>query len=247
MTEVLAPRLPALFEEELVGSYGQPRWTTKRLFPTTRVYVVPEGKLEFEHWTRIKVPEKGKSTVQNQYELEVGLPGRLQADLYLVTEKEGSEGGLDIAEQKFELRYALADWGKLWGNPTLYFEWVERNAEADAYEAKLLLGDELAPSWHWGSNLVFEREISGDLTNEYALTFGISHTVRDSKFALGAELKAELSDVHGDRGDYDQAYEIGPSMRWQPFPAFHIDVAPLVGFGPDARDLDVFVVAGWEF
>ncbi len=247
VTEVLADRLPLLYEDERVGPYGQPRWTTKRLFPTTRTYVAPPGKLEFEHWTRVKVPEKGSATIENQYEMEVGLPGRFQLDLYLVTEKTGTEGELDITEQKFEVRHALADWGEIWGNPTLYLEWVERNADVDAYEAKLLLADELAPGWHWGSNLVFERDVGGDLANEYALTFGISHPVIDSKLALGGELKIEYSDVHGDRGDYEQAYEIGPSMRWQPFPAFHLDFAPLVGFGPDARDFDLYLVMGWEF
>src|SRR6266436_9927032 len=39
-----------LREEDRVGSYGQPRWTATRRFPNTRVYVVPEGKIEGELW-----------------------------------------------------------------------------------------------------------------------------------------------------------------------------------------------------
>jgi len=45
-------RVPELFEEQRIGSYQQPRWTATRRFPTTRVYVVPEGKVEFEYWLR---------------------------------------------------------------------------------------------------------------------------------------------------------------------------------------------------
>lgn len=236
-----------LFEEDRVGSYGQPRWTAKRLFPTTRVYVVPEGKVEVEHWTRVKTPRDGKTTVENQYEIEFGLPNRFQLDLYFVTEKTGSQGDLDIAEQKFELRYALADWGVIPWNPTLYAEWVESNGGADKIEAKLLLGDELAPTWHWGANLVYEHEVSGDLESEYELTFGISHTLIDSKLAVGAEMKAALVDTHADRGDFEESLEIGPSLRYQPTPNLHIDFAPLVGIGHESRESDIYLVIGYEF
>src|SRR5258705_9911513 len=46
---VVGEKQSELREEDRVGSYGQPRWTATRLFPGTRVYVVPEGKLEFEY------------------------------------------------------------------------------------------------------------------------------------------------------------------------------------------------------
>lgn len=235
------------WEDERVGSYGQPRWTTKRLFPSTRVYVVPEGKIEFEFWTRVKVPREGQTTVENQYELEFGLPGRFQLDLYFVTDKTGTEGELDTTEQKYEIRHALADWGEIFLNPTLYAEYVERDSESDAMELKLLLGDTIAPGWHFGSNLVFEREFGGSLENVYELTAGISRVVRDGELALGAEMKAALVDEHGDRGDFAKELEIGPSVRWQPMPAMHFDFAPLIGIGSDSRAADIYLVVGWEF
>jgi len=246
-TFVRAAREGLLREEDRIGDYGQPRWTAKRLFPTTRVYVVPSGKVEFEHWTRVKVPEEGKSEVETQYELELGLPHRFQIDLYYVTSKTGEEGTLDISEQKYELRYALADWGKLWMNPTLYFEYVERNAQADKVEYKLLLGDELGEGWHFGSNLVFEHELDGAGENEYELTTGLSHTIIDEKFSMGAEMKAALVDEHVDRGDYTKELEIGPSFQYRPLPQMHIDFAPLIGIGDDSRAADIFLVIGWEF
>ncbi|MSR63599.1 MAG: hypothetical protein EXS08_14270 [Planctomycetes bacterium] len=246
-TLVRGVREGLLREEDRIGDYGQPRWTAKRLFPATRVYVVPSGKVEFEHWTRVKVPEEGKSEVETQYELELGLPNRFQIDLYYVTSKTGEEGALDISEQKYELRYALADWGKLWMNPTLYLEYVERNAQADKVEYKLLLGDELAEGWHFGSNLVLEHELDGAGENEYELTAGLSHTVVDEKFSLGAEMKASLVDVHADRGDYTRSLEIGPSLQYRPLPQMHIDFAPLIGIGGDSRAADLYLVVGWEF
>jgi hypothetical protein len=246
-TVVEGSRLPFLWEEDRIGSYGQPRWTARRLFPTTRVYVRPEGELELEYWTRVKVPDEGPTEVETQYEVEVGLPGRFQLDLYMVNSKKGGEGELALAEQKTELRYALADWGEIPANPTLYVEWVSRDERPDKAEFKLLLGDELARSWHWGSNLVFEHEVSGERENEYGLTLGIAHTVVDGKLSLGAEMKAALVDTAADRGDYEKELEIGPSLRWMPMPAMHIDFAPLIGIGADSRAADIFLVVGWEF
>src|SRR3954467_1130618 len=49
---VVGEKQSDLREEDRVGSYAQPRWTATRRFPSTRVYVVPEGKLEFEYWLR---------------------------------------------------------------------------------------------------------------------------------------------------------------------------------------------------
>jgi len=245
-TVVRALREGQLREEDRIGSYGQPRWTAKRLFPTTRVYVVPEGKVEFEWWTRAKVPEEGQTEVETMYELEFGLPHRFQLDLYYVTSKTGSEGELDTREQKYEIRYALADWGEIWMNPTLYFEYVQRDAEADKVEYKLLFGEELGEGWHFGSNLVLEHELDGAGENEYELTSGIARTVIDEKFSIGAEVKAALTDTHADRGDYEESLEIGPSFRYQPLPQMHIDFAPLIGIGGDSRAADIFLVVGWE-
>jgi hypothetical protein len=244
---VTAERWSPYRESELIGDYNQPRWTARRLFPTTRIYVLPEGQLDFELWQRIKVPEEGPSTVETQYEFEIGLGHRLQFDYYLVTERTGEEGETDFSEQKYELRYALADWGDLFWNPTLYAEWKSVSGGPDGIEAKLLLGDEVSPGWKAGANLIYEHEVSGDLTTEYGLTVGISRTIIDEKFSLGAEIKTAFTDVHDDRGDFEKELEVGPSLQWRPVPAMHLDVAPLVGIGSDSRDFDIFLVLGWEF
>ena len=46
--EVVSTASRASGETERVGAYGQPEWTTRRRFARTRVYVLPEGQLEFE-------------------------------------------------------------------------------------------------------------------------------------------------------------------------------------------------------
>lgn len=234
-------------DSDLIGSYGQPRWTSRRLFPTTRVYVLREGQLDFELWNRVKIPREGAATVETQYEFEIGLPNRFQFDYYFVTDHEGSDGETEISEQKYEVRYALADWGEIPWNPTLYVEWATVSGGPDVFEGKLLLGDEVSPGWKVGSNLVWERQVSGDLANVYELTAGVSRTIVDEKFSLGGEAKLEFEDVHGDRGEYAESLEVGPSLQWRPIPSMHLDVAPLVGIGGESRRGDLYFVLGWEF
>src|SRR5690348_10022388 len=64
---------PDLKEQELICSYGQPRWTARRRFTETRAYVVPEGQIEFEYWLTVKDharnDDDGATKVTQQYEL----------------------------------------------------------------------------------------------------------------------------------------------------------------------------------
>lgn len=235
-----------LREEQRVGSYAQPRWTTERRFSETRLYVRPEGSLEFEYWLIPTVARKGPSEIKNQFELEFGLPSRLQLDLYLVTRKEES-GGPTLVDYMIEMRYALADWNVIWGNPTLYLEYSAHDQEPDAIEAKLLLGGEIVPRWHWGANLSYERETGGQATNEYEITGGVSYTLLDERFSVGGEVKANVTDTHAHRGRFVDNTFVGPSLQYRPFQRMHIDFAPLVGVTHESPALQAFLIIGWDF
>jgi len=229
-----------------VGSYGQPRWTATRRFPGTRVYVVPEGKIEFEYWLRPTINKDGSTDTRSLYELEMGLPKRFQLDLYLRTDQEGDKGDMLLGEQ-IEVRWAFADWGKIPGNPTVYFEYVMLEDRPDKIEPKLLLGGELAPRWHWGANLVAEIELGGPRSHEYQLTGAVSYTVIDSKFSVGAESQLIMTDVAGDRGNFDTEVLLGPSIQFRPLPQMTINFAPLVGLTDDSPDAQIYLNLGWEF
>lgn len=244
--QVVGARESDLKEEERIGSYGQPRWTAVRRFPTTRIYVLPEGEIDAEYWMRVDEDGHGETTVTHLYEIEMGLPHRFQLDLY-VESKHGDEWDFtDETARLYELRYALADWGVLWGNPTLYYEYYDSQHGTDKREAKLLLGDELAEGWHWGTNVVYEKEVSGSREGETELTAGLSKTLIDERFSLGGELKANRVTEKGESGSRHEIFA-GPSLQYRPSPRAHIDFAPLVGFGGDSGDLQIWFIAGWEF
>ncbi|MCA9557865.1 MAG: hypothetical protein H6704_30555 [Myxococcales bacterium] len=249
-----------LVEEDRIGSYKQPRWTARRRFPTTRVYVRPEGQFAFEYWLRstADLENFGKANAKKYrsiYEWEFGLGNRLQLDLYLTAEQKG-HGPIEIAKESIELRYALADWGEIWANPTLYFEAGRHNAEENFVELKVLLGGEMAPGLHSGLNLVLERVVGGPETHEYKVTGGISKTIVDTQLSIGAEAEVELIDDKDNRFDFiEKKYVVGPSISWQPSKHIHLLLTPLFGIAQEkAGDeeettfiMQNWLVAGWDY
>lgn len=246
--KVVGEPQPALREEERVGSYEQPRWTATRRFPGTRVYVVPEGKVEFEYWLRPTIERHEPTEVRHLWEVEFGLPYRFQLDLYYRIDQEGDESEWQHGEQ-VELRYALADWGVLPGNPTLYFEWVSLENRPDKIEPKILFGGEITSGLHWGLNLVAELELGGEKEYEYQVTSGLSYTIIDSKLSAGIEAIGMIADVQGDRGNFGQseAIFVGPSVQYRPMPQVTMNLAPLFGVTDDSPDARVFINFGYEF
>lgn len=245
---VFGERGHRLREEQRVGSYRQPRWTATRRFPTTRIYVVPEGKVEFEAWIRPTWKDDGTVEMRSLWEMEFGLPHRFQLDLYLRTDQLLDPGGKASQHaQQIEVRWALADWGKIWANPTLYLEWINRYDKPDKIEPKLLLGGQLAEGVHAGANLVAEFEMGGAREYEYQLTAGISRTLVDNRLSLGAEMRFLTADVAADRGRFEETLFLGPSLQFRPLPQMVVNVAPLLGLVADSDDGQLFLNMGWEF
>ena len=245
--EVVGEPTPALNEEQRIGPYAQPRWTARRKFGTTRVYVRPPGTAELEFWLRPTVNKDGSTEIRTLYELSVGFEPRLQLDLYFRTDQEGDDSEMLIGHQ-VEVRYALADWGKIWGNPTLYVEWASLEQRPDVFEAKLLLGGEITERWHWGANLVGEFQLGDEREYEYQLTGGASYTLIDSKLSLGGEAQLIVSDVKDDRGDFGTpTIFLGPSVQLKPTERLSFILSPLVGLTDESPDFRAFLVVGYEF
>src|SRR5438132_6091040 len=109
-----------LGEEQYTGPYQQPEWTTERRFPGTRVYLQQQPwDVGFEQWVRYRDNKDGTKETRFQEEVELGLPHRFQLDLY-ETWAIDQDRRANQDEYSAEVRYALADWGKIPLNPTLY-------------------------------------------------------------------------------------------------------------------------------
>jgi hypothetical protein len=236
---------PVASEDNLIGDNLQPEWTAHRRFPTTRVYVLPPWQVEFEQWWKGKFPREGRSEHLFQSEIEIGLPCRFQLDLYENVENT-SNGTTSHAGNQVEARWAFADWGKIPLNPTLYAEWKFNDGAPDAYELKLLFGEQLAPRWHWAFNLFYEQETGGLRATELGFSQAVSYSPLDGKLSVGIEMNFEHTTERGSRGDPSIEFLIGPSIQWRPTSRTHLDLVPLFGMTKDSPRVEAFVVFGFE-
>ncbi len=265
---VRGKRDSVLREEDRIGDYEQPRWTATRRFTEVRVYVIPKNQIEFEYWlfadtpTRHEIDDarasgapRPKASIKQVYEVEMGLGYRMQLDLYQVFVKDGGNGDNQLDETKAELRYALADWGRLWGNPTLYGEWTQAAHGSDLAEFKLLLGDEWSPKWHWATNLVYEAELTQSKEHSHEWNSAISYTVIDGRFSIGLEDKIGYVTSHdpdstggfGDAKSHHWEISAGPCLQVRTVPRMHLDVSEFIGINKDAPESRTVAIIGWEF
>ncbi|MCX6997668.1 MAG: hypothetical protein NTV49_11420 [Kiritimatiellaeota bacterium] len=249
-----APSLPPievhaapLREEQAVGPYAQPEWTTARRFPTTRVYLQQTPWDQgVEGWWRGQWFKDGTSKHRYEAEYELGLPGRMQLDLYhaWATDQEHVSKAEYLSA---ELRYALADWGKIPLNPTLYGEAKYVWDGPNVLEGKLLLGDQFGQRIHWGVNFVWEEEAGGERERELAVSQAASFAVIDQRLSLGYEWQYYTTTVAGDRAHPEKSLVIGPSLQWRPTANTHLDFVPMFGVTEDAPRMRSFVVFGFDF
>ena len=238
-----------LTEEQPADETGRPEWTGARRFAGTRVYIQKAPwEVGIESWWRLKHRRDGTIAHRLLQEVEIGLPGRMQLDLY--TDHEGSnDGRFHFQSFNAELRYALADWGKIWGNPTLYAEYkfADKHWGPDVYECKLLLGDQLAPRWHWGVNFVWEAEVGGEREQEFQVTTGLSYTVIDGKLGVGLETFYDRDSVKNARGSASDIFAVGPSIQWRVTKNIHVDLNCMFGTNKASERQIGYLVIGYDF
>lgn len=239
----------ALHEESRVGPAEQPEWTTHRRFSTTRAYVqMTPWEMGAEQWWRGRFFRDGSAGHLLQEEVSLGLPYRIQADLYenWTIDDHGRARHHDVAT---EFRWALADWGKIPLNPTLYGEWkfVDATRGPDVFEVKLLLSEEIAPGWHWAWNGIYEQEVGMGRTTELAFSQGISYSLIDRKLSAGVEMVFKHETEKGNRHDPEIGFLIGPSLQWRPRPNMHLDIVPLLGVLHDSPRVESYIVFGIDF
>jgi hypothetical protein len=230
-----------LSQQTLVGPNQQPEWTTTRTFGASRVYVRPPGSIAINSfWT----PEfkDGEDAHAFRHEIEIGLPYRFQLDLYQNWNIE--DGKSFYKGSSVELRYALAKWGKIPLNPTLYGEWKFNDNAPDVWELKLLLGQSFADRWNCGANFTFEQETGGGREREVALSSALTYAVIDPTLNIGIEMLWERKTEKESRSDPEYEFLIGPSVNVHPTRWSFVTVAPLFGATSDSPDVEVFALAG---
>ncbi|MEY4483497.1 MAG: hypothetical protein RL693_949 [Verrucomicrobiota bacterium] len=247
---VTAPADTSILKEDaLVGPYNQPEWTGHRRFTTTRVYIQKQPwEIGVEQWWRVRTYDGKPTKHLFIQELEIGLPHRMQLDLYYDWVHENGE--TESKDFAVELRWALADWGKIPLNPTLYgeYKFTDDDYGSDVFEFKLLLGDDFGPRWHWGLNFAFEAETGGEeKANEFAVTQGIGYTIIDQVLSAGLEMQFKYENTKGNRDNGEHKFQIGPSLQWRLSKNTHLDLVGMFGCTDESPSFEGFVVFGYDF
>jgi len=231
---------------QLVGQYQQPAWTLVRKFPATRVYLMtPPGTMMYEKWVDMRVPKEGPAEVRFRDEFAFGLGKRLELDLYLHTVLKGNEGAYAFGWRGFswEVRYALADWGKIFGNPTLYFEHKILNGYM-GIEPKLLLGDNIGSRGIWGLNLIYEAYLAEkrlDQEREFAATASYGYMINDD-LTIGTSSMYRYNDP-----DFSDEYYIGPLFQYRFSGKASLSLEVLLGTTEDSKSSRNTLIFGWRF
>ena len=230
-----------------VGPYNQPLWSTMRMFPSTRVYVMnPPGSVMYEKWFDIRDRRDGPAQIRMRDEFTFGLGKRLQLDLYSHTVYDGENGNKTFSWRGFswELRYALADWGKIWGNPTIYYEMKM----LDGYwgiEPKLLLGDRIGNNGIWGLNLIYEGNLANtkeEREPEYASTASYGHIVNND-LTLGVSGMYRHNDYSGGSNEY----YLGPLLQYRFNGHAYLTVEVMPGLTQDSKASRSTIIFAWRF
>ena len=233
---------------KLVGDYKQPAWTLVRKFPSTRVYVMtPPGTVMYEKWFDVRTPRDGApSEVRMRDEFAFGLGKRLELDLYMHTVYKNNETLSTFGFRGFswEIRYALADWGKIPGNPTLYFEHKLLNGR-QGIEPKLLLGDRIGKKGIWGFNAIYEANLGGtneEQKREYAYTASYGKIINDD-LTLGISHMFRYNDYEGT----SKEWYVGPLVQYRFNGHGYLNVEYMPGLNDEAKKSRTIIIFGWRF
>ena len=243
-------------EFEDPGGYGQPQWAERsRASSTTKLYVLSPYEFFVGLLSESAFSRHGRTTHDLSQEIELGLPHRLEI---------GFENHLGLTSSKteetmakVEARYAFASWGKVLLNPAIAAGYSfglddqlvrgARRDQPDAYELRLLLGQEFVPRVQWAANVFFEQELSPPRNREAGFTQAVSYLLIADRLEVGTEMRYQ-HETHSSqhRGSGNQ-FIIGPSVSWKPNRHTVLDLAPLLGCTPDSPRLAAFITLSFEF
>lgn len=219
-----------------------------RTLPTTRAHVLPPWEVEFEQWWRVTSPRDGSASHRFESEIEIGLPLRFHAALYEVYELT-SQDTFRHKGVKFEGRWALADYGEMLLNPTLYGEWQWNDEAPDKYELKLLLAEDITEKWWWAFNVIYEQEVSGGRETELGFSQALMYKINSRKLAAGLEMRYLNKTENGSRDNPENEFVLGPSLLWKFHDRLKVKAAPLFGLtgdSPQVQGLVIVEVELWE-
>jgi hypothetical protein len=256
--------------EEVPSAYGAtPDFSRSRFSNLTNAYVLPPGAVYFGLIYQGDALRFNRPDSWLTQEVEIGLPHRFGIAFENTTEFYRS----NTQDRSFSIegRYALADWNKIFLNPTIFVEYkvgigtifhdegppepmpkgeaqeflAEHEPLPDSVEARLLLAQDFG-KFEWALNGFFEQETGGDRGREYGFAQSMMVPVTaDERLKVGVEMQFTTFNDRGIRdNDEPNSYRfiIGPTVAWKPSKNTRLDLSPLFGVTDDSPRASVFLV-----
>lgn len=210
----------AVHAAEGTAAVEAPAWAGTQAFPTTRAYVAPPRMLVLG-FHALGVGALDDSTYSHEdthYGAWWGLPHRLAVEASLLVRAYGVTAPPTINQQAFAVRWAWADWGRLWGNPGIAASYQANNAAQPRGTVQLTLSDTW-PKGLWGINVECSRDLRGPLLAQtYGALVAMGWAWADLALDAGAEGTVFLTDNTGSRFTFSEGtWLAGPYVRWAPW------------------------------
>jgi hypothetical protein len=231
------------YETTVKALKPSPPHTQDRVFPTTRFWLLDEGRYEIQTWVTDQIYGTGMQTGITLVKLQWGVAPHLQMDVYqnFAFNEHGWQG---VEGNQIELRYALASYNVLPLNPVIYLQWHPRVTQPDRGMIRLLLGGDLGESVLWAANLYFETNIDRmpgpykTFANANAgVTLAVSVATWRDYLRLGGEVLAGI-DQHK-TPQFNRALLLGPSAMLK-VPEVNIKVTGTLLLGTAPKDPRIF-------
>lgn len=252
--------------DDIGSAYGAPGgFSRTRFAPLTTAYVLPPWTFFIGTIYEGDAFRHGPPDHLFTEEVEMGLPYRFGVAAESTFERFNGGGGASTVS--LEGRYALADWGKIPLNPTLFAEYKfgvgpirheegpepppgeEEEEEGppqrpDAYEFRLLLADEFFHRYEWAMNWFFEKENTGDRGREWGFAQSIATPILlpREQLKVGLEMEYKNFTVKDTRGDPQHTFVIGPTAAFRTTHNTRFDISTLFGCTDDSPRAQVFAV-----
>jgi len=254
--------------DDIRSAYGAPGgFSRTRFSPLTTAYVLPPWQFYVGEIYEGDAFQHGPPDHLFTQEVEMGLPYRFGVAAETTLERFHGGGGFETVS--LEGRYALADWGKIPLNPTLFVEYKfgvgpirheevppppgggEEEAgppqRPDAYEVRLLLAQEFCQRWEWAMNMFFEKENTGDRGREWGFAQSVVTPILlpREQLKVGVEMQYKNFTVKDTRGNAENSFVIGPTVAFRTTKNTRFDVSTLFGCNDESPHAQIFAVFSW--
>jgi hypothetical protein len=117
----------------------------------------------------------------------------------------------------------------------------------DAYEVRLLLGQQIGKYIEFACNGFFDQDIGGDREREIGFSTAASYAIRGEALKIGLETSYRNVSQQGERRNSKNIFELGPAFTIKPSPHTRLDLAPLFGTTRDSPHLELFAIFSVDF